>query len=95
LLHFSASEPFDPGIPDDFGAHRCEPRCEPRYLPLSTLIAAPGSKEGRKEASAPADTSQALAALLNRLKAAVDPDEIRQLSDQIERVVFHKQFTNA
>jgi hypothetical protein len=42
------------------------------------------------------DTSdQALAALLNRLKAAVDLAEIRQLSGQIERVVFHKQFTNA
>jgi hypothetical protein len=42
------------------------------------------------------DTSdQVLAALLNRLKAAVDLAEIRQLSGQIERVVFHKQFTNA
>ena len=55
-----------------------------------------GSKDGRKEASAPVDTSdEALADLLNRLKAAVDPDEIRQLSDQIERVIFHKQFTDA
>jgi len=43
-----------------------------------------------------ADTSdQALAMLLNRLKATVDPSEMRQLSDQIERIVFHKQFTNA
>jgi hypothetical protein len=43
-----------------------------------------------------ADTSdQALAALLNRLKATIDPTEIRQLSEQIERIVFHKQFTNA
>jgi hypothetical protein len=42
------------------------------------------------------DTSdRALVALLNRLKATVDPKEIRQLSDQIERVVFHKQFRNA
>jgi hypothetical protein len=42
------------------------------------------------------DTSDgALAALLKRLKATVDPDEIRRLSDQIERVVFHKQFENA
>jgi hypothetical protein len=55
-----------------------------------------GSKGGRKEASAPVDSSdEALADLLNRLKAAVDPDEIRQLSDQIERVIFHKQFTDA
>jgi len=43
-----------------------------------------------------ADTSdQALAALLNRLKATVDPPEIRHLSEQTERIVFHKQFTNA
>jgi hypothetical protein len=42
------------------------------------------------------DTSdQALVALLNRLRATVDPAEIRQLSDQIERIVFHKQITNA
>jgi hypothetical protein len=42
------------------------------------------------------DTSdKALVTLLTRLKATVDPKEIRQLSDQIERVVFHKQFRNA
>ena len=42
------------------------------------------------------DTSdETLAALLNRLKSAVDPAEIRKLSDQIERIVFHKQFMNA
>ena len=42
------------------------------------------------------DTSdQALVALLNRLKATTDPAEIRQLSSQIERIVFHKQFANA
>jgi len=33
--------------------------------------------------------------LLRRLKATVDPTEIRELSEQIERVVFHKQFMNA
>jgi hypothetical protein len=36
-----------------------------------------------------------LITLLSRLKATVDPTEIRQLSNQIERVVFHKQFENA
>jgi hypothetical protein len=42
------------------------------------------------------DTSdKALLNLLKRLKATVDPAEIRELSDQIERVVFHKQFRNA
>jgi hypothetical protein len=35
------------------------------------------------------------AALLDRLKATIDPAEIGQLSEQIERIVFHKQFTNA
>jgi hypothetical protein len=44
----------------------------------------------------PIDTSDnALVKLLNRLETTVDPSEIRQLSDQIERVVFHKQFMNA
>jgi hypothetical protein len=42
------------------------------------------------------DTSdRVLADLLKRLKATADPNEIRQLSDQIERIIFHKQFTNA
>jgi hypothetical protein len=44
----------------------------------------------------PDDTSdKALATLLKRLKATTDPDEIRQLSEQLERIVFHQQFTNA
>jgi len=47
-------------------------------------------------ATNPVDTSdKALLSLLNRLKVTVDPAEIRELSDQIERVVFHKQFRNA
>ena len=42
------------------------------------------------------DTSdRALIALLARLKVAVDLDEVRQLSDQLERLIFHKQFGNA
>ena len=54
-------------------------------------------KQIRKAApTTPADTSDnALATLLRRLKATGDADEIKRLSDQIERVVFHKQFTNA
>jgi hypothetical protein len=49
-----------------------------------------------KAITVPADASdEALAILLSRLKAAVDPEEIRQLSDQIERVIFHEQFTDA
>ena len=51
------------------------------------------------EKSPPASTrkmsDQALIGLLERLRATVDLAEIRELSDQIERVVFHKQFRNA
>jgi hypothetical protein len=40
-------------------------------------------------------SDDALAVILNRLKETDDPAEIRELSDQLERVVFHKQFENA
>jgi hypothetical protein len=58
---------------------------------------APAARQIKKAApTAPFDTSDhTLAALLDRLKTAADPGEIRRLTDQIERVVFHKQFTNA
>ena len=43
-----------------------------------------------------ADTSDdALLALLKRIKATDNPAEIRQLSDQLERVIFHKQYENS
>ena len=45
---------------------------------------------------APVDTSdKALAFALDRIRATDDLAEIRRLSDQIERIVFHKQFMNA
>jgi hypothetical protein len=58
---------------------------------------APATRQIKKAAPAvPFDTSDdTLAALLERLKTTADPDEIRRLTDQIERVIFHKQFTNA
>jgi hypothetical protein len=38
------------------------------------------------------DTSdQALADLLDRLKRSANPDEIRQLSRELEHLIFHKQ----
>jgi hypothetical protein len=41
------------------------------------------------------DTSdQALADLLVRLKSATDPKEVRKLSRELERLVFHKQIPN-
>ena len=53
-------------------------------------------KQGMKTTAANLGTSDdTLVNLLNRLKATVEPTEIRELSDQIERVVFHKQFINA
>ena len=37
---------------------------------------------------------EALATLLNRLRASVDPAETRQLSDQIERIIFYRQLAH-
>lgn len=43
-----------------------------------------------------ANTSdRAMLDLLKRIKATNDRTEIRKLSDQLERVIFHRQFKNA
>jgi len=57
----------------------------------------PKEKPGtRHQLEKTVDTSDmALTNLLERLRSTSNPDEIRQLSEQIERVVFHKQFANA
>ena len=47
------------------------------------------------EAPAIKTSDNALLALLKRIKATDDPTEIKQLSDQLERVIFHKQFGTA
>jgi hypothetical protein len=47
------------------------------------------------EAPAIKASDNALLALLKRIKATDDPTEIKQLSDQLERVIFHKQFSTA
>jgi hypothetical protein len=45
--------------------------------------------------SSTTDTSDnAVLGLLKRLKETDDQNEIRQLSDQLERVIFHKQYAN-
>lgn len=54
--------------------------------------AALGRKGGKKAIAA---TDDALLALLKRLKVTNNPTEVRRLSDQLERVIFHKQFKNA
>jgi hypothetical protein len=42
------------------------------------------------------DTSDsAVLSLLERIKATNELNEIRQLSDQLEQVIFHKQYANA
>jgi hypothetical protein len=39
-------------------------------------------------------SDKAVLALLKRIKAAHDQNEIHRLSDQLERVIFHKQYAN-
>ena len=56
-------------------------------------------KMAKMETAPPAictDTSdKAVLVLLKRLKRSNDQDEVRQLSDQLERVIFHKQYKNS
>lgn len=40
-------------------------------------------------------SDKAVLALLKRIKATNNRTEIRQLSDQLERVIFHRQYANA
>jgi hypothetical protein len=72
-----------------------------RWARVGKAVAPPDLKqESRLGAALPADptpdtSDRALAALLKRLRATTDIAEVRLLSAQIERVVFHKQFSNA
>ena len=48
-----------------------------------------------KPTTSTVDTSdKAVLALLKRIKEADDRDEIRRLSEQLERAIFHRQYTN-
>jgi hypothetical protein len=51
----------------------------------------------RAKASAadPKTSDSALLKLLERIKSTNNPSEIRELSGQLEKVIFHKQFKNA
>jgi len=54
------------------------------------------AKAKQRSATSTADSSDnALLALLKRIQAANDPNEVRRLSDRLERVIFHKQYTNS
>jgi len=51
--------------------------------------------EAKSPASAIDTSDKALHALLKRIKTTDSPAELRRLSDQLERVIFHTQFENA
>src|ERR1700756_4746353 len=48
--------------------------------------------ETKPATSRPGTSDDAVLALLQRIKAANNPTEVRQLSDQLERMIFHKQY---
>jgi hypothetical protein len=63
---------------------------------MATRNPADSSKAEKSAAAETVDASDhALNILLDRLKTSIDPDEIRELSRQVEQVIFHKQFENA
>jgi hypothetical protein len=54
------------------------------------------TKAKERSTTSTMDTSdKAVLSLLKRIKEATDQKEIRQLSDQLERAIFHKQYANA
>ena len=46
-------------------------------------------------AAAIVTSDHAVLTLLKRLKLTNDPNEVRQVSNQLERVIFHRQFKSA
>ncbi len=51
--------------------------------------------DGAMPVVAATDTSDhAFLSLLKQYKATNDPSEMRKLSEQIERMIFHKQYEN-
>jgi hypothetical protein len=69
-----------------------------RKNPAAVVVERKARKKSDRARSAKSgldNSDQALATLLSCLRASVDPAEIRQLSDQIERVIFHRQMANA
>jgi hypothetical protein len=66
-----------------------------RGVSASKKVSGPKQLEKIKPTTPRNTSDNALVTLLKRLKVTADPNEIRQLSDQIERVIFHKQFRDA
>ena len=57
--------------------------------------AADAKTEKTPTATSKMDTSDdAVLALLKRIKSTNDPNEVRQLSDRLERIIFHRQHAN-
>lgn len=61
--------------------------------PLKSL--ASRTRSDRAAAVAIDTSDKAMVALLRQLKAAKTKGEVRELTEQLERVIFHKQFANA
>jgi hypothetical protein len=58
------------------------------------------AKEGSNQTSAPshattASSKKALHLCLKRIKAAKDENELRRLTEELQKIVFHKQYQNA
>ena len=54
----------------------------------------PWGRQSSKK-SGPDTSDHAVLAVLKRLKTTSDPTEIRELSNRLERTIFHKQLKSA
>ena len=54
-----------------------------------------GGTRGSTPANSLSASKQALHVCLKRLKAAKDESDIRRLTAELQRIVFHKQYQNA
>lgn len=53
------------------------------------------TSEGKSTVAVRSASDRALLSLLERIRAASNPTELRTLSDELERLIFSKQFKNA
>jgi hypothetical protein len=53
------------------------------------------TREAKPSIVARSPSDRALLSLLEQIRAASNPAELRTLSDQLERLIFHNQFKNA
>ena len=69
-------------------------RLKKRKNPAAAAPGWKGGKKGHPTVTSTDTSDRAVVALLKRLKVANDPNEARQLSDQLERLIFHMCATN-